>query len=106
MLNLCWYILGLPLAAAAIIALALIPAEKASSDKNQYRSLSAWLSVLSIAASFLLSLIVLRNFFNTDSHHGEALETSLTWMLLPHFRIEVGLMLNSLTLLMLLLVTG
>jgi len=106
MLNLCWYILGLPLAAAAVIALVLIPAEKASSDKSARRSLSAWLSVLSITASFVLSLFVLRNFFHADGHPGETLETSLTWMTLPHFRIEIGLMLNSLTLLMLLLVTG
>lgn len=106
MLNLCWYILGLPLAAAAIITFLIIPAEKASKDKSSFRLLSVWLSVLSIAAAFVLSLIVLCDFRSAAGYQGETFETSLAWMTLPYFRIEIGLLLNNLTLLMLLVVTG
>ena len=37
MLNYCWTILGLPLAASAVIALLLIPAEKAATNKSLFR---------------------------------------------------------------------
>ncbi len=106
MLNLCWYILGLPLAAAAIIFLLIIPAEKASHvNKNFFRLASAWLSILSIVSAFALSLILLQNFRSAENHSA-VFETSLTWMTLPQFRIEIGLLFNNLSLLMLLIVTG
>ncbi len=105
MLSLCWTILGLPLAASAVISLLLIPAEKAAKDKHFFRTASAFLSVLSMAAAFGLSLLLLQNFRSIENH-SEVFETSLNWMTLPQFRIEIGLLLNNLTLLMLLIVTG
>ena len=105
MLTLCWYILGLPLAASAAIFLLLIPAEKAAANKGLFRSASAWLSVASLVVTFGLSLFVLQAFRGGESH-GSTFETSLTWMTLPFFRIEMGLLLNNLSLLMLLIVTG
>ena len=97
--------MGLPLAASAVIALLLIPAEKAATNKSLFRSVSAWLSITSMVAAFVLSLLVLQNFRGGESH-GSTFETSLTWMTLPFFRIEIGLLLNNLSLLMLLIVAG
>lgn len=106
MLNYCWIILGLPLVTAALTAFVIIPAEKAAKDKSSFRSLSAWLSVLSVTAAFVFSLILLSHFRSGDTPHGGTFETSLNWMTLPYFRIEIGLLLNNLSLLMLLIVTG
>lgn len=106
LLNWCWIILGLPFVAAAIIALGIIPAEKAASNKSLFRTTSAWISSLSITASFLISVILLCSFHGAQGQQGEVFEASLTWMTLPYFRIEFGLLLNHLSLLMLLIVTG
>ena len=105
MMNLCWTILGLPLVAAAIITFLIIPAEKASQNKNIFRTASAGLAVFSIVSAFVLSFILLLNFRGAAAH-GDAFEMSFNWMTFSAFRIEIGLLLNNLSLLMLLIVTG
>lgn len=105
MINLCWTILGLPLIAAGIITFLIIPAEKASQNKTLFRTASAGISILSIVSAFVLSLILLQSFRGATAH-GDAFEVSFNWMTFPAFRIEIGLLLNDLSLLMLLIVTG
>ncbi|HCM42622.1 MAG TPA: NADH-quinone oxidoreductase subunit L [Candidatus Omnitrophica bacterium] len=106
MLNLCWIILGLPLAAAALISLLVIPFEKASKEKDFFRTLSAWISVLSISAAFILSVILFRQFQAAQGHYGTALEASLPWMNLAGIKMELGILLNPIALIMLLIVNG
>lgn len=106
MLNLCWIILGLPLFAAALIALFLIPMGKKSADKKSFHSASTWISTGAIAVSFILSFVLLNQFRAGENTYGQAIESSLPWIALGEVKIEIGLLLNPLALLMLLVVTG
>jgi len=106
MLNYCWIILGLPLAAAALISLAVIPFEKSAKNKNPLQLFSAWLAILSTATCFILSVILFREFQASRGHYGVALEASLPWINLAGINMELGILLNPIALIMLLVVNG
>ncbi len=85
-----WLILFLPLAAAGIIALFTLP----------NRALSARLSVGAVVIAFALSVL----FIAVNGWTGG--ETSLTWLSIGDLQVDFGLKLDSLSLMMLLIVTG
>jgi len=86
-----WIILFLPLAAAGIITLFTL----------RDRKLSAGLSIGSVVLGFLLSLVFV-------GANGLALraETSVTWLAVDTLQVQFGLLLDPLSMLMMLLVTG
>ena len=88
--SLAWTILLLPLIAAAAIAV----------FTHRSRALSAMLSVGAVAIGFICSLII---FF---SHSGEPVQASIPWISIAGFHSEIGLVLDSLSIMMLLVVTG
>ena len=84
-----WFILLLPLAAAAIIAL----------FTKSWPKLSSFISVAAVLASFALSCVV---FASRDLHPPE-----LTWIdLKPVLHVSLGIVLDNLAKTMLLIVTG
>ncbi len=92
----CWSILFLPLVTAILISVFLLKHPKTA----------AWFATLSIFTCFFLTLS-LYPAFEILSKHGELpFEAALTWISFPSFSIEFGLLINGLTLLMLMIVTG
>ncbi len=91
--SLPWLILFLPLAAAAAILLAT----------RRYRGLSAGLSLGAVGAGFGLSLWLFVAYLAGD---GAANETNFTWLTAGTLQVPFGVRLDSLSLLMLLVVTG
>ena len=90
-----WGILLLPLASFAIIAIIIRP------FLNQY-SLVSGLLIGSLAVALLLSIDVLSSVIQ-----GTELEFELrTWIDLGSFKIEIGLMVDPLTAIMLVVVTS
>ncbi|MEO7299365.1 MAG: NADH-quinone oxidoreductase subunit L [Verrucomicrobiota bacterium] len=87
-----WLILFLPLVSAAVIAL--------FTQKN--RGLSAGISIAAIGASFVLSAML---FFQLFGHEGKT-ELAFNWLSIGDLQIDFGLRFDSLSLLMLLIVTG
>jgi NADH-quinone oxidoreductase subunit L len=86
-----WIILFLPLAAASVITL----------FTQHDRKLSGGLSIGAVVAGFVLSLI-----FISANQVGMAQESKATWLAVGDLQAEFGLRLDSLSLLMLLIVTG
>ncbi|MST94523.1 MAG: NADH-quinone oxidoreductase subunit L [Pedosphaera sp.] len=86
-----WIVLLLPLAAAAIITL----------FTQRHGKLSAQISIAAVATSFLLSLFLLITLRET-SHAISA----INWLAIGNLKVEIGLRLDHLSLLMLLIVTG
>src|SRR6266851_2567363 len=86
-----WIILFLPLAAAAVITL----------FSKHDRKLSAGLSIGAVVAGFVLGLI-----FIGANQPGMEHESKATWLAIGELQAEFGLRLDSLSLLMLLIVTG
>ena len=89
-----WSILCLPLISFLLIP--LVPEKK--------RIFSGWIAVISMIFAFLLSLKLAWSFF-----HGVAfsLDTnSIGWIVLPGLQLELSLLMDPLSLLMLLVVTG
>ncbi|MBI3313655.1 MAG: NADH-quinone oxidoreductase subunit L [Candidatus Omnitrophica bacterium] len=95
MLTFCWYILFLPLGAALLSALL----------KSKPR-LAGWVSTITLFACFLLSLFLWRQFPMLKVFHPHVLESSITWIGLSNVRLELGIFLDGVTILMLLIVTG
>jgi NADH-quinone oxidoreductase subunit L len=87
-----WIILFLPLAAAALITLAT----------RQDRKLSAGLSIGAVIAGFILSLI----FVGWAGWSPAQSESTATWLSVGDFQVDFGLRFDSLSLLMMLIVTG
>mgnify|MGYP003477349220 FL=1 len=87
-----WLILFLPLISAAVITL--------FTQKN--RGLSAGISIAAIVASFVLSAML---FFQLSGHEGKT-EFAFNWLSIGDLQIDFGLRFDSLSLLMLLIVTG
>lgn len=85
-----WLILFTPLAIAALIFFFRI--------KNP---LSGWLAIAGIFSGFLMTLALLAH----HSSHHEVIESSIAWMA-AGTTVEFGILLNGLSLLMLLIVTG
>ncbi len=86
-----WVILFLPLAAAAVITL----------FTRHDRKLSGGLSIGAVLGGFILSVI-----FITANRMGMAQESKTIWLAVGDLQVEFGLRLDSLSLLMLLIVTG
>ncbi len=88
-------ILWLPFGAALFIALAA----------RSKRKLSAWVSILSMVSGFVFSLILLAKCLASGTAPF-LLESSARWIALESLKIEFGILINPLSLLMLLIVTG
>ncbi len=89
-----WGILLAPIAACAIILLGGLHRPR----------LASTVAIAALGAGFLASLIL---FARLLGHAGEpALEQALPWIALDGLRIELGVLINPLTVLMLLVVTG
>ncbi|MBI3316876.1 MAG: NADH-quinone oxidoreductase subunit L [Candidatus Omnitrophica bacterium] len=88
MANLPWLILGFPLLSAGVIALGL----------RSKPATAAWLATLTLGVCFGFSMVLAQN--------PHSFESSFTWIHLPLIQIEFGILVNSLSLLMLLIVTG
>ena len=86
-----WIILFLPLLAAALITL----------FTQHDRKLSAGLSIGAVVAGFILSLI-----FVKLNHWGPVRESSVAWLTIGDLRVDFGVRLDPVSLLMLLIVTG
>src|SRR5258708_5118870 len=86
-----WIVLFLPLAAAALITL----------WTRQDRKLSAGLSIGAVVSGFVLSIL-----FIWLNHWQPARESSVTWLAIGDLQVDLGLRFDSLSLLMMLVVTG
>jgi len=88
-----WLILFLPLFAAAAITLFTL----------RNRCVSACLSVGAVVAGFILSVL----FIHANGWHPEVTETSpVSWLSIGDLQIDFGLKMDSLSMMMLLIVTG
>ena len=85
-----WLILFLPLAAAGIITLFTL----------RNRKVSAQLSVGAVVVGFILSVIFIA------ANGWTSGETSITWLSVGDLHVDFGLRIDSLSLMMLLIVTG
>src|SRR5258707_11335658 len=90
--NLAWLILLLPLLAAVGITL----------FTQRDKSLSAGLSIGAVILAFLCSLVL---FFGLPLEKA-GLDVRATWLAVGDLRVDLGLHLDTLSLLMLLIVTG
>ncbi|HLH57006.1 MAG TPA: NADH-quinone oxidoreductase subunit L [Verrucomicrobiae bacterium] len=86
-----WVVLFLPLAAAVLITL--------FTGKN--RELSAGLSIFAVVAGFGLALLL-----TGVNHWQTSIETTTDWLSVGDLNVEFGLRIDSLSTLMLLIVTG
>ena len=86
-----WFILFLPLVAAAMITL----------FAQRDRPLSAGLSIGAVVGGFILSLI-----FIETTQWGVVRESSFNWLNVGEFKVDFGLRLDPLSSLMMLVVTG
>ena len=100
-----WIVLFLPLAAAAIITL----------FTQRHGKLSAQISIAAVAVSFLMSLFLLLVMFILPSVQADAQtggevkywnSIAANWLSIGDLKIEIGLYLDPLSVLMLLIVTG
>src|SRR6266566_1614965 len=87
-----WVILFLPLAAAAVITLFTL----------RDRTVSASLSIGAVVAGFILSII----FISSAGWHPVKSESLANWLTLGDLQVDFGLHFDSLSLLMMLIVTG
>ncbi len=92
MIALAWLILWVPFFAAIAILFFLLNRPK----------IAGWVATGALVVSFALSLVLLARLGIPES----PLESSIRWVALPAVTIEFGILLNGLTLLMLLIVTG
>src|SRR6516162_7416858 len=87
-----WVILFLPLVAAVVITL----------FTQHDRKLSGGISIAAVVAGFVLSMI----FIGTQHWQPQSAESSITWLAIGDLRVDFGLHLDPLSLLMMLVVTG
>jgi NADH-quinone oxidoreductase subunit L len=97
--DLAWIVLFLPLAATVIITL----------FTQRHHALSAQISILAIIGSFVASVILFAQFLAMDS--GAMSATPFNWLTTgiqgaEELKIQIGMRLDQLSLLMLLVVTG
>src|SRR3989338_969262 len=89
-----FWILCLPF--ISLLAILLVP------EKN--KTAAGWISFIGIFAAFLLSL---KLFWSLSSNHSlETMQQEIPWILLPALRLEFGVIVDRLSVLMLLVVTG
>src|SRR3989338_8249507 len=89
-----WWILFLPLISFLVVP--LVPEKK--------RVFAGWIAFGSMLLSFLLTLKLAWPLFSGEPFH--ALHTSVRWISIPALSLELGLLIDSLSILMLLVVTG
>lgn len=92
-LELAWLIVLLPFAAFALIGLFL----------HRWPRLSASLSILAIGLSFILSVLVAAHVFLGGME--EAFEMSIRWLDMPGLKVDMGLLIDGITGVMLIVVT-
>ena len=92
-----WLILFLPLASFALIALVVRPLRGAQAQEAAYITIGA------VAIAFLLSIWALTNTIGT---HGEAAYPVHEWIAAGDFTFAVGILMDPLTAIMLVVVTG
>jgi len=92
-LQISWIIPVLPFLAFAGIGLIL----------HRWPKLSAGLSILAIGGSFLLSVLVALKVFASDP--GQVFEISVRWLSMPGLNVDMGIMIDPLTAVMLIVVT-
>ncbi len=92
-LQISWIIPVLPFLAFACIGLLL----------HRWPKLSAAVSILGIGASFLLSVLVALKVFSGDP--GQVFEMSVRWLSMPGLKVDMGIMIDPLTAVMLIVVT-
>jgi NADH-quinone oxidoreductase subunit L len=90
-ISLIWWVLFLPLFAAAAITLFTL----------RSRTISAFLSIGAIVTGFIFTVI----FIHANGFHVRA-EDSVTWLSIGNLQIDFGLKLDALSMMMLLIVTG
>ncbi len=92
-----WAILFLPLASFLVIALVVRP------FLNRYDSLSGYVTILAIGGAFVLSLVALAEVASGDGRIGWA---SHSWLAIGDLDISVGILMDPLTAIMLVVVSG
>ncbi|MDO8751276.1 MAG: NADH-quinone oxidoreductase subunit L [Dehalococcoidia bacterium] len=93
-----WAILFLPLASFVIIALLIRPFLN-----QRYSRLSGYVTIAAVGAAFVLSLSALKSTLGSDAPIGWA---SHPWLNIGDLEIRVGILLDPLTAIMLVVVTG
>ena len=88
-----WIIPVLPFLAFACIGLIL----------HRWPKVSAAVSILAIGASFMLSALVALKVFSGDP--GQVFEMSVRWLSMPGLKVDMGIMIDPLTAVMLIVVT-
>ena len=96
MTTLAWLILWIPFFAAGVIAFFLLSKPRAAAN----------LAFACISFSFILALRILTMSLYSGPLHQLSIESSIPWIVIGSTKIEFGILLNSLTHLMLLIVTG
>ncbi len=93
-----WAILFLPLASFLIIALLIRPFLS-----QRYSRLSGYVTTAAVGAAFILSLVALKSTIGSDEPIGWE---SHPWLAIGDLEIRVGILLDPLTAIMLVVVTG
>jgi NADH-quinone oxidoreductase subunit L len=92
MISLAWLVLWIPFFAAAVIFFFLLHRPKTA----------GWVATGALFVSLALSLVLVFHYKIPDP----SVEASIRWVALPRITVEFGILLNGLSLLMLLIVTG
>ena len=102
-----WLILFAPLAAAAAIGLIIWPLAYARSSRSAARDAlgtsAGWLTIGAVGTSLVLSLMALAE---TVRGHGEVAYGLRRWLTVGQFEMNVGILMDPLTAIMLVVVTG
>ena len=105
--GLAWLILFAPLAAAAAIGLIIWPLAYARSSRSAARdslgTSAGWLTIGAVGLSLVLSLMALAE---TVRGHGEVEYGLHRWLTVGQFEMNVGILMDPLTAIMLVVVTG
>ncbi len=94
--TLAWIVLLLPLAAAALITL----------WTRRNPSLSSMVSIGAVALAFVAAILLGRAYGRLHIPDGEFLQTTIPWLRVGNLRVDLGLRLDLLSIVMLLAVTG
>lgn len=95
MIHYSWFILFIPLISCLTIVFLT----------RKYKDLSSYISIAGVAVPFLLTL---KPFIEMISSHGhfEPIETTMTWIDVPGLTVKMGTLIDPLSILMLMVVTG
>ena len=95
MTSMVWSVLFLPFVASVLISFLFLKTPR----------LAGWIATLGMAAAFTLTCVLLVQFSHTG-FEKTPYESAITWIPLQNVSIEFGVLLNGMTLLMMLIVTG